>query len=157
MTLSPSLVLVWQVTPQYTDSADTLSTKIYLRAHASFATVTIDYTFPSLGDASSRRISPDITSCLYPFVFSKRSPDIGLASATTRHLTDTCIQRHYDISLFLASAAGSPTHLLLSKRRTFQSTFLYKYLRFSTTNVFKTIAISFCLFTTASSYKRHCA
>jgi len=92
-------------------------------------------------------------------VLSQRPPVIGIESATTRHLTDTCIPRRYDLSLFLhASAAGSPTDFLAanSEASIFDAVLVQVVTDSSTTNVFYTIAISFCLFTT-TSYTRHCA
>ncbi|KAL2073268.1 hypothetical protein VTL71DRAFT_10592 [Oculimacula yallundae] len=101
--LSSSPVSVWQVTPQYSsDSAERHPAQglpLPIHKHPLLATVTIDYTFPSLGDASSRSISPDINSCCYPFVFSQRLPVIGLDSTTIRHLTATCI--YHDVTTFL--------------------------------------------------------
>jgi hypothetical protein len=64
----------------------------------------LHYDFPltslqtsSTGDASSRRISADIKDLLIPVLCSTTQKHHWRLGWATRHRTDTCIQRRYDL------------------------------------------------------------
>jgi hypothetical protein len=69
----------------------------------------IDYTFPWLGDASSRSTSADIKSCRYPFVFGRTSASLEIwprDSADHGYLQTTTLRPSLSLHAFTGGVNG---------------------------------------------------